>query len=194
MTHTVSAAVRTIREARGYSQGELARRAGLAKATVNDLESNAGRSPGLDTLTQIADALDVHVATLIGVETATVASGAISELTSAGAAMALGALGLQVSPAGDAPTRFFFVKHGFSLHAIHFHAGDVLTVKATGEPAIAGAVMVQNRGSNPGFEARLYLDPYLIGPDCEGILRHDMKQSPELSIIGEIQARTGNLA
>lgn len=191
---SLNVTVRTIREARGYSQGELARRAGIAKATVNDLESNADRSPGLDTLGKIADALDVHIATLIGVASDTPAAPTIREVSDAEAATALANLGLQFTLQTDEPIRFYFVETGFTLGHVHFHPGDVLTVKATGAPEKAGAVIVQNRGRAPCFEVKLFLDPYLIGPDSSGKMHPEMRQNPDLTIIGEIHARTGGLA
>lgn len=187
----MSRTVRTIREARGYSQGELARRAGLAKATVNDLESNAARSPGLDTLTRIADALDVHVATLLGVESSERGGSAVEEIDRAGATDALADLGLQLAPEGEPAQRFFRIGRGFSLCETSFAAGDVLTVAATGEPALPSPVVVANAGRDAGFEVRFYLDPYLIGPSRNGSFQHEMKQSPDLTIIGEISARSG---
>lgn len=189
----IAEAVRTIRDSRGMSQSELARRAGLAKATISDLESNVERSPGLDTLSKVADALDVHLATLIGID---VEGDAIrlDELDETAAAQMIADRGLQLAPAGDAGRRFFQTRAGFSLHAIRFHPGDVLITHGDGEPARPAAVIVQNRGRSAGFEARLYLDPYLIGPDCNGVLRHDMKQSPDLTTIGEIVTRIGTLA
>ena len=191
---SVNVTVRTIREARGFSQGELARRAGLAKATVNDLESNAERSPGLDTLGKIADALDVHIATLIGVETDATVATAVKELPEAEASQALAGHGMQLTPSTDAPIRFYLVERGYTLGHIRFHPGDVLTVKATAAPEKSGAVIVQNRGQAPRFEAKLFLDPYLIGPDSSGKMHPEMRQNPDLTIIGEIHARTGALA
>lgn len=188
-----SEAVRLIRESRGYSQGELARRAGLAKATVNDLETNAGRSPGLDTLAKIAVALEVHVGTLPGI-TPGEAGSRVEETDQEGAAADLAALGLHLQPEEQAGTRFFRVERGFSLHAIRFHAGDVLTVTATGEPNTPGPVVIERTARQIGFEVKLYLDPYLIGPDTESVLQHEMKQSPEIKIIGGIRARAGRLA
>lgn len=193
MQRTVAEAVKTIREARGFSLSELARRAGLAKATVSDLESNAGRSPGIDTLAKIADALDVHVATIIGIDTTKAT--AVEELDGRKAAQLIARHGLQFAPTGDTPTRFFAVgSSGFPVHSAKLQGGDVLIVAATGEPHQAGAVVVQNKGRDAGFEVRLFLDPYLIGPDCSGSLQYDMKQNPDLTIIGGIASRIGALS
>lgn len=51
--------LRELRERRGWSQAELGRRAGIAQSIVNRLESGQTRSPSLDTLEQLAQALGV---------------------------------------------------------------------------------------------------------------------------------------
>ena len=53
------------RERAGMSLAELARRAGLAKSTLSQLESGTG-NPSLETLWALAMALDVQVSRLIG--------------------------------------------------------------------------------------------------------------------------------
>lgn len=189
----IAGAVKTIREDRGFSQSELARRAGIAKATVSELEAASGRSTGIDTLSKIADALDVDLVTLIGVDPQTDAS-RLEEIGETAAATALDACGVQLAPATEAPRRLFRARAGYSLHPIRLHPGDILVATTTGEPAKAGPVVILNKGRASGFEVRLYLDPYLIGPDGDGLLRHDMKQSPDIEIIGEIVARIGTLA
>lgn len=49
-----------LREAKGWSQAELAARTGLRIATLSQLENNKG-NPKLGTLSMIASALDVSV-------------------------------------------------------------------------------------------------------------------------------------
>ncbi|MEV7631373.1 XRE family transcriptional regulator [Microbacterium sp. NPDC089318] len=56
--------LRREREGAGLSVSELARRAGVAKATVSQLESGAG-NPSVETLWAIGDALGVPFATLV---------------------------------------------------------------------------------------------------------------------------------
>ena len=51
--------IREIRQARGITQSELARRVGLATVTIRQYE-NGSREPRLDTIKQIAAALDVQ--------------------------------------------------------------------------------------------------------------------------------------
>ncbi|MFF7980665.1 helix-turn-helix domain-containing protein [Streptomyces sp. NPDC007901] len=56
--------VRLLREQRGLSLAELARRAGLAKQTLSNLEQGTG-NPTVDTLFSIATALGVPVTRLV---------------------------------------------------------------------------------------------------------------------------------
>lgn len=56
--------LRREREGAGFSVSELARRAGVSKATVSQLESGAG-NPSVETLWAIGDALGVPFATLV---------------------------------------------------------------------------------------------------------------------------------
>ena len=57
--------IQTIREARGYSQNALAKKAGIAQATISAIEKET-KSPSVDTVILIANALCVPVADLIG--------------------------------------------------------------------------------------------------------------------------------
>ena len=57
-------ALRREREGVGISVSELARRAGVSKATVSQLESGAG-NPSVETLWAIGDALGVPFSTLV---------------------------------------------------------------------------------------------------------------------------------
>lgn len=61
----LATALRRERERAGMSLAELARRAGLAKSTLSQLESGVG-NPSLETLWALAMALDVQVSRLIG--------------------------------------------------------------------------------------------------------------------------------
>ena len=51
--------IRFLREKRGWTQGELARRLGKVQATISEWENPNYRSYTLKTLAQIADAFDV---------------------------------------------------------------------------------------------------------------------------------------
>lgn len=62
--HTIAAALRRERERHGLSLAELARRAGIAKSTLSQLESGAG-NPSVETLWALAVALDVPFARLL---------------------------------------------------------------------------------------------------------------------------------
>jgi transcriptional regulator with XRE-family HTH domain len=57
--------IRELREARGWSQAELAKRAKTRSATISDMEND--RTGGVDfaVLERIADALEVNAALLI---------------------------------------------------------------------------------------------------------------------------------
>jgi XRE family transcriptional regulator, regulator of sulfur utilization len=57
--------VRVHRVARGLSLGELARRSGLSKTSLANVESGAG-NPSLETLWRIAGALDLPLGELLG--------------------------------------------------------------------------------------------------------------------------------
>ena len=53
--------IRLQREQRGWSQSELARRAGLSATAINLLESNRRRQPQSDTAQKLARAFDLSV-------------------------------------------------------------------------------------------------------------------------------------
>lgn len=60
----IAASIRRERERAGMSQTELARRAGLAKSTLSQLESGAG-NPSVETLWALGTALDVPFSRLV---------------------------------------------------------------------------------------------------------------------------------
>ncbi len=68
---TISAALRRERERLGVSLGELARRAGVAKSTLSQLEAGSG-NPSLETLWALAVALDVPFSRLVDPQVAPV--------------------------------------------------------------------------------------------------------------------------
>jgi transcriptional regulator with XRE-family HTH domain len=57
--------IRAHRVARGFSLGELARRSGLAKTSLSNVETGIG-NPSLETLWRIAGALDLPLGALLG--------------------------------------------------------------------------------------------------------------------------------
>ena len=57
--------IRALREAKKLTQGELATRAGVTRATVNRIEKGHPRSIDLDVLEKLAKALDVAPAALL---------------------------------------------------------------------------------------------------------------------------------
>jgi transcriptional regulator with XRE-family HTH domain len=75
--HSVAALVRRYRITAGLSQEALAERAGLSARGLSDLERGLSRVPRLDTLTRIADALELDAAAR---ETLVEASGRLDPL------------------------------------------------------------------------------------------------------------------
>ncbi|NPV80694.1 MAG: helix-turn-helix transcriptional regulator [Firmicutes bacterium] len=59
--------IKELREAAGLSQNELARRAGIAQSGLSYLETGA-KSPSIDTLLRICDALGVSLSQFVGQE------------------------------------------------------------------------------------------------------------------------------
>ena len=57
--------LRRIRELRGMTQAEMGSRAGIASASISHFETGQ-RTPALDTLVKLADALSVTVDALLG--------------------------------------------------------------------------------------------------------------------------------
>ncbi|WP_314423195.1 XRE family transcriptional regulator [uncultured Microbacterium sp.] len=64
LRHRISRTLKREREAAGLSVSELARRAGISKATVSQLESGAG-NPSVETLWALGVALDVPFAVFV---------------------------------------------------------------------------------------------------------------------------------
>jgi transcriptional regulator with XRE-family HTH domain len=57
--------LRPVRIEKGWSQTELARRAGVAAATISRIESGRVQGVGLGTLIRLADALEVSPKSLL---------------------------------------------------------------------------------------------------------------------------------
>ena len=57
--------LRETRDARGWTQAELSERAGVTRATVSRIETGKVSALDLGVLEKLADALEVHPATLI---------------------------------------------------------------------------------------------------------------------------------
>jgi XRE family transcriptional regulator, regulator of sulfur utilization len=72
----VGSRVRELRERRGISLSELARRAAVGKATLSGLEAGT-RNPTLDTLHAVAAALDLPLTTLLSPQPATLRGAAV---------------------------------------------------------------------------------------------------------------------
>lgn len=63
----MNTAVKAAREARGYSQEQLAALSGVSTRTIGRIET--GRSPSIETLARIAQALEVPLHALISTPT-----------------------------------------------------------------------------------------------------------------------------
>ncbi|HEY8449714.1 MAG TPA: helix-turn-helix transcriptional regulator [Bacillota bacterium] len=57
-----------LRQQRGLSLTALARRAGISKAYLSQLENDAAKKPSVDIVMQLAKALDVSVTELMGID------------------------------------------------------------------------------------------------------------------------------
>ena len=57
--------IRELRENRGWSQTELARRAGIRQGVLSYIENGRTKNPRIDTLAAIASALGVSVQKLL---------------------------------------------------------------------------------------------------------------------------------
>jgi transcriptional regulator with XRE-family HTH domain len=60
--------IRELREAKGWSQAELARRSGVPQSSISRLESGEQESVNFQHLERLADVLGVHAALLIAHE------------------------------------------------------------------------------------------------------------------------------
>lgn len=54
-----------LREAKGLTQAELAKKAGVREATISDIENHKTRRIDLDTMERLANALGVDAAMLV---------------------------------------------------------------------------------------------------------------------------------
>ena len=61
----LGAVLKQIREAKGLSQLDLAKRAKVSQGYLSDLEAGEKKNPGIETLRKIAKALGVPVAELL---------------------------------------------------------------------------------------------------------------------------------
>ena len=60
-----------LREAKGWTQSELAAKAGVTPSAINQIESGLTKRPSIETLFPIADALNVDARELAGLDKAT---------------------------------------------------------------------------------------------------------------------------
>ncbi len=67
LDYSLGERLKFLRELRKMTQNELASASGLTQATIANLESER-KDPSIQTLDKIANALDVHIATLFSSE------------------------------------------------------------------------------------------------------------------------------
>ena len=65
MARSFAVVLRSLRQQHGWSQAELARRAGVTDAYVAQLETGTRRNPSLEVLQRLAKALKVPVTDLL---------------------------------------------------------------------------------------------------------------------------------
>lgn len=78
MTESFGDKLRKTREDKGLSQAELAEKAGLQPSAISHFESGR-RSPSLDNLRRLADALSVAIDYLLGRQSDPIAAGPVAE-------------------------------------------------------------------------------------------------------------------
>jgi transcriptional regulator with XRE-family HTH domain len=59
--------VRAVRQARGLSQAELARRVGVSKNAMNQIEQGTAPNPRANVIRRLAEVLDIQADYLLGV-------------------------------------------------------------------------------------------------------------------------------
>ena len=62
----IGAVLKRLREGKGMSQLELAKRAKVAQGYISDLEAGGKKNPGVETLRKLAKALGVSLMELLG--------------------------------------------------------------------------------------------------------------------------------
>jgi transcriptional regulator with XRE-family HTH domain len=62
---TLRQRIRELRQARGYTQEQLAHRAGLGEKYLQNLEAGRRANPSMDVLNKVAEALEVHMLELL---------------------------------------------------------------------------------------------------------------------------------
>jgi transcriptional regulator with XRE-family HTH domain len=62
----IGVTLKRLREAKGFSQLQLAKRADVAQAYISEMEAGAKKNPGIETLRKLAKALGVPVTELLG--------------------------------------------------------------------------------------------------------------------------------
>jgi transcriptional regulator with XRE-family HTH domain len=62
----IGVTLKRLREAKGLSQLQLAKRADVAQAYISEMEAGDKKNPGIETLRKLAKALGVPVAELLG--------------------------------------------------------------------------------------------------------------------------------
>lgn len=156
-TTGVGAAVTRLREARGWSQMELQRRADVPQATIYKIEAGVTKSPGVDVVRKLARAFGVSPLALIDHE---LAEEREAYIVDAPIPATMGA-GLRH------PVAYRIGTHG--LEGFGFRRGDTLIVDLGRRP-LAREFAVVTRALRDGTGetfVRRWLEPWYVAPGLE---------------------------
>lgn len=170
--------LRRLRDARGWSQEALAKRAGLTQSRVRAIETGETASPRVDTLAKLAAALEVAPEALTG------ASGGMAE---------------QAQPFAHAPRDLVFRLSPRAGHPVAFRItgdmpsfglldGDAAVVDLKGAAAAGDIVIATIADAATGAARTMvlrYLPPALVGHDARSVTPCD---SNTVAIMGPVVA------
>lgn len=172
--------VERYRAAAGISQRELSKRADLGMGYINGLAVGGGkRSATIRSLSQIADALDRPIHTLIpGWEAAALSESLTSE----------------IGPISEAIQRISGGEK-LDLHRIDMpgpegaQAGDLVLTLPEHRSGDHVAVRITAPDASSAIALRYLADPVLVGIDPDGSWTHHYTADPRVTILGRVLAR-----
>lgn len=152
--------VRQLRDARGWSQDALGKRAGVSQSRVRAIETGETAHPRADTLRKLADALGVATARLTG------EGESMAEDAQAFERPDMRDVVFRLAPRAGHPAAF---RVGRDMLAFGLLAGDVAIIDMKAQPA-SGAIVVATLANPETGEAatvvRRYLPPLLVASDA----------------------------